>query len=804
MKKYFIGQFRPCDLLTMFGTIMAFIGMIMAINNHFTISIICLMICGICDGFDGTLARRHNYSESQKVYGSELDSLSDVISFGAFPAILTYLISNNIYAGLICIIYLMCGVIRLTYFNMLNITKEGKKGTFVGIPITTVAIVYPLVFLIIRFINFELLKWVMPGVLLLLSIFFVLKISIPKPDVVKILKKIFNKYVVNFIVFPLFIVLASDIFFRLNNSFNIFSTSFFSTMHHHFLPFIFVWIIFIVLCILLNAIFNDSKKSKIFLLVVITILLVINDIKYTIMGNPIVFSDINFLNADNINMMGTAVGSIGIWIIKTIIKAIVMFALGFVFIIFDKYCNFRFKSVYLRILAICLSFIFITILFIHNNNLDKFTIEKIYNTSSNEIIGMQDVNGLFNEYGFFQAMYLDGISNTDFAPEGYNKSNTDEIIEKTVENIEEEEKWEKANVVFILSEAFFDVENISEVVYNKNLTSNIDKLEEDGDAIVFDLLVPVYGGCSVNSEFEILTGMPTSFWKSGYIPYNQYYINQNSKSAPNIIKEFNNNDYTTMYLTPWGKTSYNSEYVYSIFGATEKKYGDSLNGEIKGLYYSDMSLMKDIYNELQDTETGDYKFIMSATAQNHFTYNEDKYNKYDISIKKTKLSDEATGMLKSYAQGVYDADKSLYYLYNKIQELDVPTIVVFFGDHLPYLVDSQGTNILNSSSYVQELFDIRMYTTKGIIFSNYDTEFEDLDFLKINYLGAYIINNMDLEISDYFKYINEMRKEIPLFDRNKIYDSEINSFVSIEDARKDLQNLLTNYKYVQYRYFYDY
>src|SRR5699024_7884825 len=133
-----------------------------------------------------------------------------------------------------------------------------------------------------------------------------------------------------------------------------------------------------------------------------------------------------FLNADNINMMGTAVGSIGIWIIKTIIKAIVMFALGFVFIIFDKYCNFRFKSVYLRILAICLSFIFITILFIHNNNLDKFTIEKIYNTSSNEIIGMQDVNGLFNEYGFFQAMYLDGISNTDFAPEGYNKSNTDE------------------------------------------------------------------------------------------------------------------------------------------------------------------------------------------------------------------------------------------------------------------------------------------------------------------------------------------------------------------------------------------
>ena len=119
MKKYFIGQFRPCDLLTMLGTITAFIGIILAFNNHFTMAVLCLIICGICDGFDGTLARSHNYSESQKVYGSELDSLSDVICFGVFPAILTYLLSSNIYVSIICILYLMCGVIRLTYFNML-------------------------------------------------------------------------------------------------------------------------------------------------------------------------------------------------------------------------------------------------------------------------------------------------------------------------------------------------------------------------------------------------------------------------------------------------------------------------------------------------------------------------------------------------------------------------------------------------------------------------------------------------------------------------------------------------------------
>ena len=803
MKKYFIGQFRPCDLLTMLGTITAFIGIILAFNNHFTMAVLCLIICGICDGFDGTLARSHNYSKSQKVYGSELDSLSDVICFGVFPAILTYLLSSNIYVSIICILYLMCGVIRLTYFNMLNITKEGKKGTFIGIPITTVSVLYSFVFIIIRFINFELLKWVMPGVLLILGFFFVLKISIPKPDIIKIFKKIFNKYVVNFALFPLFIVTVSDLFFRLNNSFYVVFNSFFTSIRSHFLAFLFVWVTFAIISALITAVFNNSKKSKILLLIVVTLLLVINDIKFTIMGKPVVFSDINFLNADNINMMGTAVGSIGIWILKTIIKAIVTLGIGFLFIFFDKYHNFRFKSIWVRLLTIFLSILCIVLLFINNNTLNKFFMEKVYKTNSEEIVSMQDINSMFNEYGFYQAMYLDKISNSDFAPEGYSISVANEVIEKAIEN-KEEEKWEKANVVFILSEAFFDVENITEVVYDKKLTANIDKLEEDGNAEVLDLLVPVYGGASVNSEFEILTGMPLSLWKAGYIPYNQYYINDNSKAAPNLIKEFNNNDYTTMYLTPWGKTSYNSEYVYSIFGTTSKKYGDSLSGEKKGLYYSDMSLMNDIYNELKETEVGDYKFIMTATAQNHFTYNADKYDKYDISIKKSELSDEATGMYKSYAQGVYDADKALYYLYNKIQELDVPTIVVFFGDHLPYLVDSKGVNILNATSYIQEFPDINMYTTKGVIFSNYDIDIEDFDFLKINYLGAYVVNNMDLEISDYFKYVDEMRKVIPVFDRNYIFDSEQNDFVSIKDARKELQEYITNYKYVQYRYFYDY
>ena len=88
MKKI-IGYYRPCDLLTMASVVSALIGILLAFNNHFTLAIGMLVICGLCDAFDGNLARKNKYTLKQRIYGSELDSISDVIAFGIFPALLT-------------------------------------------------------------------------------------------------------------------------------------------------------------------------------------------------------------------------------------------------------------------------------------------------------------------------------------------------------------------------------------------------------------------------------------------------------------------------------------------------------------------------------------------------------------------------------------------------------------------------------------------------------------------------------------------------------------------------------------------
>lgn len=804
-----IGYYRKCDILTMCGTFLAFIGIILAINDHFTFSAFCLFLCGVCDGFDGKLARMKRYKKEQKVYGAQLDSLSDVICFGVFPVILTSLICNNIYVYIISAIYMLCGLVRLAYFNTLDIMPKSNKNVFIGVPITTVAIIYPIILFIIRFINFNILKIVMPIILLILSISYILNIEFKKPDIIEMLKKIFNKYTVNLICFPMFILFISDLFYKINGFGGRVYFDVFKSIFSNFLPFLFLTLIFSLLTLILTALFNDSKKAKIVILVLTLILLFVNDIKYSIMGIPIELTDVGYLNPDNMNMMGTATSSIGLWIIKSIIKAIVYILLGMIITVFDKYHNLKFNDLKKRVIIPIISIIILVVPFLFNNHINNFVLKRIYTMTKSEILAAANIDQLYYEKGYFQGMYLDTLGNKFVLPDQYSKKNAQNAINDAVSK-SSPSKWKKANVVVLLSETFSDPQRLNGVEYDRELMPNIKSYEKDDDKIVTDLLVNPYGGTSVNSEFEVLTGASLSFLNVGYIGYTQYYNDNLKGKNQSLINEFNNNGYETMYLTPWGETSYRSKYVYSILGADKTIYGKDLKGKIKGTYYSDESLMNDIYDQLKTTSKDNYKFIMAASGQNHFPYL-DKYKEsdYDVKIKSTKYDKEATEMFRSYAQGIYDADKALNLLYKKIQDLDTPTIVVMFGDHQPFMTKKDNTSDYLENSYFntdnENLNDIRLHTTKAIILANFklDTS-DDLDFINSSYLGAYVLNKMDLKVSDYFKFIDYSRKTIPVFNRSVIYNSKTNTYTKMDQATKQEKGAINNYKNVQYYKFFDF
>ena len=128
------------------------LGMITALQGYKVEPLICLAVCGLCDGFDGRIARtKKNRPEHEKIFGIEMDSLCDIVCFGLFPAVLFYCYGMQSVFGVILIVfYCLCALQRLAFFNMLEHTMdEGRvPGYFRGMPVTAISVFMPVVYLL--------------------------------------------------------------------------------------------------------------------------------------------------------------------------------------------------------------------------------------------------------------------------------------------------------------------------------------------------------------------------------------------------------------------------------------------------------------------------------------------------------------------------------------------------------------------------------------------------------------------------------------------------------------------------------
>ena len=179
-----IGVYRKCDFVTMAGTCFALSGIALAMNQKIIYAIFALICAAICDAFDGVVARRGKNTDEQTVYGCELDSLSDVISFGVLPMTICFnIVGCNIYMYIVGIFFSLAGVIRLAYFNMLSITNKSNGKEFVGLPITASAIILPVVYFIVKLANLnEYNLYIYLVTLLITGILFISPFKLKKPS----------------------------------------------------------------------------------------------------------------------------------------------------------------------------------------------------------------------------------------------------------------------------------------------------------------------------------------------------------------------------------------------------------------------------------------------------------------------------------------------------------------------------------------------------------------------------------------------------------------------------------------------
>jgi CDP-diacylglycerol--serine O-phosphatidyltransferase len=172
-KKIFIGYGNAANYITLLGLFLSLACCFFAIRKNFPMSVTLLIASGLCDLFDGFVARKIKRTDAEKRYGIQLDTIVDVISFGITPAILGFSVSGaSWYKLLIYVFYTICAVTRLAYFNTIAVPDTPVKY-YHGLPVTSISLILPVV-LLFHSIPVNLITFVIVGV------FYILNIKVPK------------------------------------------------------------------------------------------------------------------------------------------------------------------------------------------------------------------------------------------------------------------------------------------------------------------------------------------------------------------------------------------------------------------------------------------------------------------------------------------------------------------------------------------------------------------------------------------------------------------------------------------------
>ncbi len=543
-------------------------------------------------------------------------------------------------------------------------------------------------------------------------------------------------------------------------------------------PFLFSLNLFTLMAI--SGILLILTKRIVWVTIIVSFLTVIlsfiNIGKFALRNVPLLYDDI-FLLKEVIILLPE------IFNLKTMILigvgALVAIGLGFALFKFFKKSTLH-KH---RLAAFTLSLISIGVLYIGQNiNAADIDISKtgfIYSLSNNTreqvILNEEQLETAGNLYDQYIAEY------------------NSRTHEKTLEK--------QPNVIVIQSEAFWDINKL-DVKFNKNPMPNFEALRKESR--YGELYVPVVGGGTSNTEYEILTGMTLKNYSNDWYMVYPNEINQPMVSLASIFK---NQGYTTTGIHPYQSWYYNRTAVYEHLGFDTFKTIEFMNDpEIIGAYMSDRYTTDLIIDAIETTEKPLFNF--TVTMQNHGPYGNHRFSsdQFDIDIK-TKLTDSTRYFLANYVQGLYMADVELERLVDYLRESEEPTILVFYGDHLPMLGEDYQTYrevdyVGDEDNYLLQN-DLRMMAVPYLIWSNFDDTSEELPTMNASFVTSLILEEAQVEMPDYLKVLAIAREKMPLYFREFGYDSNgtkvekdspqfmnIKSlYVSIFDKLKDTDSL---------------
>ena len=345
----------------------------------------------------------------------------------------------------------------------------------------------------------------------------------------------------------------------------------------------------------------------------------------------------------------------------------------------------------------------------------------------------------YKNYGFTYCFSLSLVDHGIDKPDDYSENGIEEIIDIVREDGEKPEKT--PNIIFVQLESFFDVNYLDNITLSENPIPTFTSLKEQYAHGM--LTVPTIGAGTVNTEFEILTGMNMSYFGAGEYPYKSILSKNTCESIPYILADLG---YTSTAIHNHEGSFYSRDDVYKNLGFdrfVSIEYMQNEDRNVNG-WAKDSILTEHILKSLTSTDGSDFVFAVSVQAHGKYPTTKIDENQH-IFVTDGIDSEALICQYEYYVNQLYGTDLFVKELVETVMALDEETVLVLYGDHLPSLsIDEES------------LSEGDLFTTEYAIIPNYDmgADYTDGKSLNSYQLSPYIMKGLGISEG----YVNRLHQ----------------------------------------------
>lgn len=342
-------------------------------------------------------------------------------------------------------------------------------------------------------------------------------------------------------------------------------------------------------------------------------------------------------------------------------------------------------------------------------------------------------------------------------PDGYSDEIVADILENITDTFVDKTYTKPVHVIAIMNETFSDFSEWNDLKLSEDTTPFFHSLSKN--TVKGKLFVPVFGGGTANTEFEFLTNHSMACLPVGAVPYYVYMKN----NMPSLVSQMNNQNYMTVGYHAERGRNYNRDLVYEDLGFDKVILGYD---DKEGFVYEKLrwceSDQSDFNNlkRLSEKAGNSPLFVFNVTIQNHGGY----FMNWPDLQETIHLTGNLQGKFpdaKQYFSLIRETDKALENLIEYYSKSDIPTMIIFFGDHKPVLDNAYYEKINGSElNTVEEQF--KQYTTPFFIWANYDIpEQEDVNISSWG-LSILAMKMAGVQLTPYQEYLYSLIQRLPV------------------------------------------